>query len=93
MVRAYETGQSMVQLAHDFGIHRTTVAQHLVERGVSLRKTAMTEQQIDEAVHLYKSGLSFAKIGTRLGFNASTITTQVRRRGAHIRGAHEPSTW
>ena len=79
----------MVELVRFFHIHRSTIAKHLLARGVVLRDPTMTERQIDEAVRLYESGLSFMKIGAKLGFNPSTITTHVRKRGVTIRGPHE----
>ncbi len=92
LIELYESGQTMIQLACTFRVHRTTVAQHLRDHGVIIRDIAMTDRQIDEAVRLYESGLSFVNVGARLGFNASTVTTHIKRRGVKIRGPHERRT-
>jgi DNA-binding CsgD family transcriptional regulator len=89
LVVGYTSGRTMAKLASEFGIHRTTVAQHLLTRGIAPRDTAITADKIDEAVRLYESGLSFVKIGARLGFNAQTISNHLHQRGVAIRGPHE----
>ena len=49
----------------------------------------MTTAQINHAADLYTQGLSLARIGERLGFNASTINTHLRNHGITIRGPHD----
>jgi len=38
----------------------------------------MSDAQIDEAVQLYASRLSLARIGARLGFSARTVQSRLR---------------
>lgn len=48
----------------------------------------MSDTQIDEAVQLYGSGLSLARIGERLGFSPTTVRSQLPRRGVRLRDPH-----
>lgn len=48
----------------------------------------MSEGQVDEAVRLYASGLSLARVGERLGFSARTIRTMILRRDIKTRDPH-----
>lgn len=49
---------------------------------------SMTEEQTVEAAMLYESGVSLAKIGTRLGFNDNTVRLRLIERGIEMRDSH-----
>lgn len=87
IVKAYEAGRTVYELAAEYGCHRVTISAALKRQGVVLRRTSPTPEQIDEMVHLYETGHSLAKVGDRLGFNATTILTHLRERGVqtHVR--------
>jgi len=72
-----------------FDLAKSTVIDHLNRAKVYRRVHAMSEVQIDEAVELYKSGLSLAVIGKRIGFDDQTILNRMRVRGVRMRGPHE----
>jgi transposase-like protein len=50
----------------------------------------MSQQQIDESVRLYESGLSLEQIGSRLGWDHNTIYRHLKKRGVQMRG---PNDW
>lgn len=89
MVLAYKSGQTVYEIAKVFKCHRTTVSGHMKARGVLMRIASMTEAKIDQAVELYGSGLSLAKVGKQLGFDAETIRQSLISRGIALRGSHE----
>ncbi len=84
-MQGYESGLTVYTLAERFGCHRSTVSGHLQARGVVMRLTPMTEEDVDHAIQLYESGLSFAKIGEALGRDGETVRQQLIRRGVSRR--------
>ncbi len=88
IVAAYEAGKTVNELATFYSCHRVTVSAVLHRKGVALRFTSPTPEQIHEMVHFYQSGLSLAKVGERFGFNPSTVLTQLRKAGVVTRDAH-----
>ena len=89
LVQKYQAGESMNALARHYELHRTTIASHLKNAGITARNVAISEQQVDQAVELYESGLSLAAIGKKLGINDTTIHTHLRRRGVQMRSANQ----
>ncbi len=88
LVDAYTSGLTVYEIAKRFKCHRTTVSGHLKARGVEMRRTPMTEADVDRAAELYESGLSFAKVGQMLGRDGETIRQRLIERGARIRDSH-----
>jgi transposase-like protein len=85
LIAAHTGGQSVGELARDFGVHRHTVAFQLERAGAKRHSLTMTPEQIDEAVPLYKDGVSLSKVKSQLGFAASTIRDALRSRDVRIR--------
>jgi hypothetical protein len=84
--RAYESRATLRQLAHDFRIHRGTVADLLERSDVVRRRTGPTDDQVSEAIRMYEAGQSTTTIGERLGFAAETIRQRLITAGISIRG-------
>jgi lambda repressor-like predicted transcriptional regulator len=78
----------MKELARVLGVHRTTIRAALDRHGESPRVHAITQAQVATATRLYLSGLSLANVGEKLGFNAQTIATHLRRAGVALRDPH-----
>lgn len=70
---AYRSGRTTYQLATQFGIHRTTVSNLLLREAVAIRNASLTQDQTQDAVSLYRSGLSLAGVGNRLGCDPGTV--------------------
>ena len=92
VVEQYRAGATVCELADLFNCHRTTISACLKRYHVHTRRTPLAESQIDEAVRLYRSGLSLEKVGKRLGVDAETIRQRLRERFVSIRGPHDRRT-
>lgn len=72
----------MSTLAEQYGVRRGTISHLLKRAGVERREQrAISPQEVDRAVVLHCDGWSLALIGERLGFDAETIRTHLKRRG------------
>jgi hypothetical protein len=67
LVAAYKAGRSIRDLATVFGIHRTTVGDHLSRQGVARRHNPLGPEELDLATRLYADGWSPAKIADHVG--------------------------
>jgi transposase-like protein len=82
ILRAYEAGEPVVQIARRFGIHRSTFYVRLERAGVHLRpREALTPAKVREAAELYNRGSSFAQVGRMLGVHAQTVRNHLAKAG------------
>lgn len=88
LIAGYEAGAELRELGKLFGIHPDTVGLTLRREGVAQRSRSMTPEQVAEASRLYGDAWSSARIGRRLGFNATTVVTMLRKHGVRIRDAN-----
>lgn len=88
IVDRYRSGERVIDIAQALSVDKVTVIEHLNRAEVERRPRGMSEGQVDEAVRLYASGLSLARVGERLGFSARTIRTMILRRGIKTRDPH-----
>lgn len=88
IVDRYRAGERVIDIAQALSINKVTVTDHLNRAGVKRRPRGMSDVQINQAVQLYASGLSLARIGERLGFSARTIQSRLRGRGVRFRDTH-----
>jgi DNA-directed RNA polymerase specialized sigma24 family protein len=85
LVAAYDAGTSINELAATYGIHRTTVVDHLDRAGVSRRPTPLAEVDIDALVQLYAQGWSLAKIARQFGVQPTSVYYRLVRAGVAMR--------
>jgi AraC-like DNA-binding protein len=87
LIKAYQAGATISQLAIELGIHRTTVAGHLDRHGVARHneQTAWNDQILRQAAELYASGLSLADVADQFGVDAQTVANRFRRAGVAVR--------
>lgn len=85
LVERYSSGGTVYELATEFGVHRTTVSEHLKAVGVQMRRQPLTPVQVRNAARLYASGLSLVDVGRHLGVHASTVNLALRERGVLMR--------
>ena len=85
LIKEYEQGASVNELAQRFGIHRVTVTALLRRRGMELRRTGLTREEIVTATHLYTQGWSCARLGTRFGVDSTTVWRALRAAGVTLR--------
>lgn len=88
VAKKYEAGATADELAAEFGCHPTTVRSAVKAKGVAMRLAKTTTGQADEAVRLYRSGLSMVTVAERLGLSARTIFNIMRERGVATHHAH-----
>lgn len=84
---AYQRGATVRELVEQFGVHRTTVLDHLKRRGVARRTNIrkLTDQQVQEATRYYRAGDSLLTTGKRFGVDASTISREFKQAGVPLR--------
>jgi len=73
LVDGYLAGQTVYELAAEFGIERRTVSAHLHRRGVPMRRRGLSLAQKEEAFALRDRGWSLAQIGARFDVAAGTV--------------------
>ncbi len=91
LIAASADGNSVLQLAARFNIHRTTVLAHLERNGVPRRRSGpkLSDDDVHEAAGLYRDGLSLKAIGVRFLVPPDTIGKALRR---PVGRAPEPGT-
>lgn len=80
----------MYQLAARFGIHRSTVGQHLRARGVDTTPPGLDPDQLARAIRLYESGLPLSAVATKLSVPQSTVREHLLAAGVAMRAARKP---
>lgn len=92
LVQRYKAGTTTYELAALYGCKRQTISGKLRSAGVMLRMDSPSEEQIDEMVRLYESGLSLVRVGDRIGVSARTVLKYLRKRAVRVRdsrGEHQ----
>ncbi|MDR0593577.1 MAG: helix-turn-helix domain-containing protein [Bifidobacteriaceae bacterium] len=83
LIEGYLSGKTVYELAAEFGVTRQTVTGHLKRRGVAMRLKGIAESDRAEVARLRGEGMSYARIGEKLGVDPSTVQRfHVRRLGA-----------
>src|SRR5262249_55792261 len=88
LVDAYQAGNTLQEIAFEFGVHVQTAAAHLKRQGVPQRRHRLTDEQVTEAVHLYEAGWSLAKIGEPFGVWGQSVGYRLRSAGVTPRDSH-----
>jgi len=84
LVRNWEAGMGVVELAALFGVHRHTVGRHLHVRGIDTTEK-LSSEELAEAATLYKEGWSLARLGDRYGISDGTVRTRLLEVGMTMR--------
>jgi len=84
LVRNWEAGIGVVQLAKQFSVHRHTVWRHLQARGIDTTEK-LSEEELTEAASLYMEGWSLARLGDRYGISDGTVRTRLIEAGVTMR--------
>lgn len=86
IVAGYRAGATILELSARHDCDRKTVIRYLKLRCVEMRRRRLSEDQIDQAVLLYESGLSLIKVGKAVGADPKTIKARLVERGVTLRG-------
>jgi transcriptional regulator of aromatic amino acid metabolism len=81
----YQAGETTQQVGRRYGISKTRVASVLRERGITLRRQGLTDEQVSEATDFYIAGRSLAWLAARYGVSPMTVATALRRKGVQPR--------
>jgi hypothetical protein len=63
-------------------------ARQLHRRGVPMRRRGLCPDQIDEAIRLYSSGWSLARVGEHLDVDPTTVMNRLRENDVLTRDTH-----
>ncbi|QWT23896.1 helix-turn-helix domain containing protein [Subtercola sp. PAMC28395] len=77
----YQQGERVIDLAAAFGISEWSVQNLRKRSGLEPHPRGMSAESIAQAIELFSEGLSFIKIGKRVGFDPKTIAKALRARG------------
>lgn len=81
ILRRYQAGDRPVDIARDFGVTEWTIQNVRRRAGVPTRPKGMSEQALARATELHAKGVSFRKIAIAVGYDARTVTAELRARG------------
>ena len=91
LVAQYQAGSTIEMLASKFGVHRTTVMDHLKRRAVPHRTPRkLTDDMVAEAAQRYASGETLAEIAAVFDISPSTLARELRLAGVTIRRRGRP---
>jgi hypothetical protein len=85
IVHRYEAGETTQQIGNHYGISKTRVATVLRERGITIRRQGLAEEQVREAAALYVAGKSLAWLGVCYSVSHTTIAAALRQQGIQLR--------
>jgi AraC-like DNA-binding protein len=88
LVAAYQEGITVADLADRYRISRTTLMKHIVRAGAPRRWRKLSQSDIEQAKHMYASGLSLVQLGEHFGVNRSTVQYAFRKVGFVLRDSH-----
>lgn len=81
ILRRYQAGDRPVDIARDFGVTEWTVQNVRKRAGVAVRGRSMSSDEVDRAARLKTAGTSLRKIAIAVGYDARTVTNELRARG------------
>src|SRR4029453_8333094 len=85
LVRAYQAGSTLEEVAAKFGIYVRTAAAHLEREGIPQRRHRLSPAQVSEAVRLYEAGWSTIQIGHHFGIYPQSIRYRLQQTGVVLR--------
>ena len=88
LVRAYQAGSRLEEVAAKFGVYVRTAAAHLEREGIPQRRHRLSPAQVREAARLYEAGWSTIQIGQHLGICPQSVRYRLVRAGVQMRAAH-----
>jgi hypothetical protein len=84
IIRRYQAGDRPVDIARDFGVTGWTIQNVRKRSGVATRGRSMSQDEIDRAAKLKAAGTSLRKIAVAVGYDARTVTKELRARDISI---------
>jgi DNA invertase Pin-like site-specific DNA recombinase len=85
LIKAYESGLTIRELARAFGVNRKTASAILKRYGIDRHYRVLDAEAVREAAKLYSAGLSLQVVGDQFGVDASTVRKALRAAGVQTR--------
>ena len=85
LVDTFRSGTTIRKLAVQYGVHRTTVAEHLRSRGIDTRPPGLYPAEVSAAAALYRDGWSLQRIAEKFDCNATTVFHRLTEAGVEMR--------
>lgn len=85
LVKAYEGGATIRELAEEYATSKLVIKNTLKANSVRIKLTRPTEHDVKAMIRLYESGLSLARTGDRVGFDAVTVRKYLLENGVMTR--------
>jgi hypothetical protein len=85
LVRAYQAGSTLGEVAAKFGVYVRTAAAHLEREDIPQRRHRLTPAHVSEAVRLYEAGWSTIQIGHHFGIYPQSVRYQLIKQGVTMR--------
>ena len=85
LVKAYQAGSTLEEVAGKFGVYVRTAATHLEREAVPQRRHRLSPAQVSEAVRLYEAGWSTIQIGHHFGVYPQSIRYRLHQTGVVLR--------
>jgi hypothetical protein len=85
VIQRYQAGESGIELAEEFGIHRATLFSIVRRAGVMPRYNLLTDDDVLEAQSMYEAGQSLVSIGEHFGVSDGTVLNVFRKLGIPTR--------
>ncbi len=84
----YLEGRPTAELTRQFGLAKGTVLKILSEHSVPMRRQGLVDEHVPEAIQLYESGWSLAKIANRFDVSVNAVYHKLLAAGARMRDPH-----
>lgn len=84
-IDVFRSGTTIRKLAAQYGVHRTTVAEHLRSRGIDTRPPGLHRADVPSAATLYRDGWSLQRIAEKFDCNATTAFHRLTETGVEMR--------
>ena len=88
LVASYLCGSTILEIAAQHDVCRTTVSKYLKQRGVAIRLRSLGTNDVALAIGLYGSGLSVARVAERIGCAPNTVRSELLAAGVEMRDRH-----
>jgi hypothetical protein len=85
LVQGYLDGVPVDELAARFDINPSTVQKHVRGRALPRRSPRLGPTHVEEAIQLYSSGQSLAKLGNYFDVSKDAVANALRRKGVNLR--------
>jgi predicted transcriptional regulator len=85
LMKIYEAGATVYELAEQFSINRKTVGKHLRARGVDTKPPGLHPDDVPAAAELYQAGWPLSRLAEKFDTTANTVRARLLEVGVVMR--------